>query len=388
MKGPCRRIVLGLVRMCLGALVFFGAGPGLCSDYLRVEGPCAFSFPRDHGAHPGYQTEWWYYTGNVQGPSGRPFGFQLTFFRRQIVPPGTRGRPVRPSAWRVKDLFMAHAALSDIHDGRFYWDEDVARGAVGLAGVRESGGAVAVFVGPWKAVMDPSGHRLTARTDAFSFDLTALPLKAPVAHGNGGYSRKGRRPQSASCYYSLTRLDTRGRVSVGEKVYPVTGTAWMDHEYSTAPLEPSLAGWDWFSLQLTDGSELMLYILRQKDGAADPASSGTFIPAQGPTRHLTREAFEVSVMGWWQSPGSMARYPSQWRIRVLPVGLDLEVSPRLSEQELRLAGPMKVSYWEGSVGIKGRRGGRVVGGVGYVELTGYAAPFDLLGHDRPGGGDP
>jgi len=381
-----RRCLQGACLLCIcvvfGAAFFWGRGAAFGSDYRSVQRPCDFAFPEDHGDHPGYQTEWWYYTGNLHTPGKRPFGFQLTFFRRQFIPPGAeRGWPSQPSSWRAKNLFMAHAALSDVADGRFYWDEDIAREAVGLAGVKGAGDAVEVFLSRWKSAMMPSGHHLTAATDTFSFDLTGIPRKAPTAHGRGGYSQKGLRPESASCYYSITRLEASGSVAVDGRTYSVQGTAWMDHEYSTAPLEPSLAGWDWFSLQFSDNTELMLYILRKKDGSWSPASSGTFVPSTGAPQHLAREDFRVEVLDQWRSPRSGARYPCRWRIRALPLQLDLEISPQLSDQELSLTRSMRVSYWEGSVKIKGIKAHRAVEGVGYVELTGYAAPFDLLGRD-------
>lgn len=366
----------------IGIIVFWAAGNGLASEYLSVTGPCDFSFPQDHGSHADYQTEWWYYTGHLMTESGRPFGFQLTFFRRQIVPLGEqKAWPSHPSSWRTENIFMAHAAISDIADERFYWDEDIARGAAGLAGVQK-GDVIKVFLGQWAAAIAPSAHHLTAKADTFSLDIKTTPLKAPTAHGDRGYSRKGVRPESASCYYSITRLDATGALSVKGRRYKVQGTAWMDHEYSTAPLEPSLVGWDWFSLQFADDTELMLYILRGKEGSGSPASSGTFIPSMGPPQHLDREDIQVEVMKRWRSPHSGADYPCRWRIRVPLLQLDVAVESQLGDQELRLTRSMRVSYWEGCVKVKGRKASRVIEGMGYVELTGYAAPFDLLGQDR------
>jgi len=276
---------------------------------------------------------------------------------------------------------MAHAALSDVTDGRFYWDEELAREAVGLAGVRKAEDTIEIFLGRWSSVILASEHRLKAATDLFSFDLMCKPLKAPAAHGREGYSQKGRRPESASCYYSITRLETSGTVVVEGRIFDVKGTAWMDHEYSTAPLEASLVGWDWFSLQFSDNTELMLYILREKDGSWSPASSGTFVPATGPPQHLGTNDFRVEVVDRWRSSRSGGEYPSRWRIHVFPLELELEISPQLRDQELTLTRSMRVSYWEGSVKLKGHKAGRAVEGVGYVELTGYAVPFDLLGQD-------
>jgi len=383
MKGRGRRWVCRICAVVVfGAVVLWGGGASAGSDYLSVVGPCAFSFPKDHQAHPGYQTEWWYYTGNLTANGGRPFGFQLTFFRRQLIPfEAKQGWPSNPSSWRAKNLFMVHAALSDVTNGRFYWDEEMAREAVGLSGVREAEDTIEIFLGRWKSTITASGHHLTAATEPFSFDLTCMPRKAPAAHGREGYSQKGLRPESASCYYSITRLEASGTVAVGGRTFDVKGTAWMDHEYSTAPLEASLVGWDWFSLQFSDNTELMLYILREKDGSWSPVSSGTFVPATGPPQHLGRNDFHVEVVDRWRSSRSEGEYPSRWRIQVFPLELDLEISPQMRDQELTLTRSVRVSYWEGSVKIDGHKAGRAVEGVGYVELTGYAVPFDLLGQD-------
>jgi len=382
------RRYLGWTRFvcaCLWAalVIFRGTGTSSGSEYLSITGPCGFRFPQDHGSHPGYQTEWWYYTGNLEGTGGRAFGFQLTFFRRQIIPLETKaGWPSRPSSWRTENLFMAHTAVTDIAEKRFEWDEDLARGAAGLAGVQE-GDVIKVFLGQWAAAITSSAHRLTATANTFSLDLTATPLKSPTAHGQGGYSRKGVRPESASCYYSITRLGVAGTLSLNGNLHDVRGTAWMDHEYSTAPLEPSMTGWDWFSLQFADHTEVMLYILRQKDGSQGPASSGTFIPAMGEPVHLAGRDVELTVIKRWESPHSKAEYPCRWRLRVPSVDLDVVIEPQLSDQELRLTRSMRVSYWEGSVRVEGHRAGRPTEGVGYVELTGYAAPFDLLDQESP-----
>jgi predicted secreted hydrolase len=346
--------------------------------FLEVNGPCHFVFPRDHGAHPGYRTEWWYYTGNVKTSSGREFGFQLTLFRTQISPPGAqRGWPKKPSAWRTQQLYLAHAALSDIEGEEFNHHEKVARGAVGLAGVEDSKENTRVFLGSWAAEIAPDGHHLRADTDSFAIDFVCEPLKPPVAHGNGGYSRKGARPESASCYYSFTRLRVTGTVKLSGKSFHVKGTAWMDHEYSTAPLEDDLVGWDWFSLQLADNREIMIYQLRNRGGGHSPASSGTLVESSGRARHLDHGEFRVEVLDWWKSPKTGALYPSRWRIEVFPAGLTLEVSPRLADQELVTARSTRVIYWEGSVSAKGTSHTGDVRGIGYVEMTGYARPFNL-----------
>jgi predicted secreted hydrolase len=355
------------------------AGNASEDRYLRVDGPCDFVFPRDHGDHPGYRVEWWYYTGNLTTDRGARYGFQLTFFRTQInpshqeeVPPAVR------SAWRTKQLYFAHTALSSIDDSQFDFDEKMARGAVGLAGVERSENSARVFLGPWSVLMEPGKHRLKAITERFGLDLVLIPTKPPVPHGIRGYSLKGSKPESASCYYSFTRLKAAGSVNMGGKSVLVNGTAWMDHEFSSAPLEENLTGWDWFSIQLEDRTELMIYLLRRKDNDYSGASSGTFITRSGKSLHLNKEDFQADVVDHWKSERSGAIYPLRWRIRVFPIKLDLTVVPNMADQELITERTTRVSYWEGSVSVNGHYVDRSIDGDGYVEMTGYAKPFMLL----------
>jgi predicted secreted hydrolase len=346
--------------------------------FHAVTGPCDFSFPRDHGAHEGYRTEWWYYTGNLESPSNKRYGFQLTFFRTQLVPPGEeKAWPANPSAWRTKDLFFAHAALSDLDGKRFYHDERVARGAVGMAGVEQKDGAPRVFLDRWSALLGTETHRLSAVTDTFALDLSCKPVKPVAAHGREGYSRKGKNPESASCYYSFTRLETSGVLTLGGRKVQVVGTTWMDHEFSSAPLEKDLTGWDWFGLQLNDRTEVMIYLLRLDSGGYSSASSGTFVKSSGETVHLSRDDFEVKVLEHWKSPHSRALYPSRWHIRIPPLNMELSILPNLADQELITTRTTRITYWEGSVSVSGRSGDKPLNGVGYVEMTGYAKPFNL-----------
>jgi predicted secreted hydrolase len=346
--------------------------------FRPVTGPCDLSFPRDHGSHEGYRNEWWYYTGNLESASKKRYGFQLTFFRTQLVPPGDeKDWPANPSAWRTKDLFFAHAAVSDLGEKRFFYDEKVARGAVGMAGVEQKGGSTRIFLDNWSALLGPDTQRLAAVTDTFTLDLSCKPVKPVTAHGLKGYSRKGKNPESASCYCSFTRLDTAGTITVRGVREAVHGTAWMDHEFSSAPLEKDLTGWDWFGIQLHDRTEVMIYLLRLASGGYSPASSGTFVKSSGEAVHLSRDDFEVEVLNHWKSPHSGALYPSRWHIRILPLNMDLSVLPNLADQELITRRTTHVTYWEGSVSVSGRSGDSPVEGVGYVEMTGYAKPFNL-----------
>jgi predicted secreted hydrolase len=348
------------------------------ADYRTVTGPCDFVFPRDHGAHPDFRTEWWYYTGNLGTPAGKRYGFQLTFFRTQMSEPGSEKTwPKNPSAWRTKDLFLAHAALSDLETKRFHLDERVARSGAGLAGVTQDNEATRVFLGNWSALIEPGGHRLQAPEKEFSLDLHCKATKPLTTHGIEGYSLKGKRQESASCYYSYTRLEAEGSITLNGNDVPVRGTAWMDHEFSSAPLEDDLEGWDWFSLQLEDQTELMLYLLRQKGSGNSPSSSGTFVKASGEAVGLSKNDFQVEVLERWKSPRSGATYPSRWRIRVTPLNLELDLVPALSDQELITEKSTRITYWEGSVSVSGRSGEKPVKGIGYVEMTGYAKPFNL-----------
>lgn len=354
------------------------AAPPPGAKYPEVTGPCNFVFPRDHGAHPGYRAEWWYYTGNLRAAGGARYGFQLTFFRTRINPPGGKTMPPDKSAWRTDQIYVAHAALSSIDQKRFYQAEKMARGALGLAGARQQGADVRIFLESWSVLLAPGRHRLRAAAGRFGLDLVCTPAKPPVAHGDRGYSRKGAKPYSASCYYSFTRLETSGELRIDGARVSVQGTAWMDHEFSSAPLEANLTGWDWFGLQFADGTELMLYLLRTEGNGRSGASSGTFIDRSGKSRHLGKADFQVDVLDHWQSGRSGARYPSRWRIRVLPLALDLKVVPNMAAQELVTPRTTQVAYWEGSVSVKGRKGEKPIAGQGYAEMTGYAAPFRLL----------
>jgi predicted secreted hydrolase len=345
-------------------------------DYLAVTGPCNLTFPKDHGPHPGYRTEWWYYTGNLQAESGARFGYQLTFFRSQISPSDAEEKWPQPrSAWRTQQIYLGHAAISDISANRHLQAELVAREALGLAGTSEEGGNTTIFIKNWRAQIGKYTHILKAITDEFSYDLTLQPAKQPVLHGQAGYSRKGSTPQRASCYYSVTRLISSGTLTAGGKSMQVEGLTWMDHEFSTAPLEPGIVGWDWFSLQLSDQTEIMLYYFRNEEGGLSPASSGTFIDASGNPRHLKKDDFSVDILDQWKSPHSQATYPTHWRLTIFPLSIQLTVDANLSDQEMQTSATTGVTYWEGSVSASGSVATRPVKGMGYVELTGYAKPF-------------
>lgn len=377
--GNRRRSLVFLIAL-LSVLFVFEKDSVSASDnetYFSITGPCGLEFPRDHGPHHGYRTEWWYYTGNLRAKTGERFGFQLTFFRSQMSPSGQEKTWPKPaSAWRSQQIIIGHAALSDIDGKRFLHTEEIGREAVGIAGARRESETATVFLKNWSVRLSPQAHQLKAVTDDFSFELTAIPLKEPVLHGDTGYSLKGSTPERSSCYYSFTRLETRGMLTTNGKTFSVEGSAWMDHEFSSAPLEPGLAGWDWFSLQLSDNTELMIYLLREKDGGYSPASGGTFVETSGKAIHLSSKELHVEISDYWKSPHTGTKYPCRWNIRVPSLKLNLSLVSNLADQEMQSPETTRVTYWEGSVSVKGNVGERSVTGAGYVELTGYEKAFD------------
>ncbi len=333
-----------------------------------------YAFPRDHGSHDRFRTEWWYFTGHLFGRDGRRLGYELTFFRRALRPETPRQGGSR---WAIHQLYLAHFAISDVAENRFLYTERLSRAALGKAG--SASGRLRVWIDRWSAETTSPDHdtvSLRATGDGFAIDLRLTPLKPPVIHGLDGISRKGDGHGQASHYYSFTRLRTEGTVRLPSETLQVNGTSWMDHEFGSADLGEGQVGWDWFSVQLQDRTELMLYLLRRADGSPDPASSGTFIATDGHARHLTIDDLTITVLAHWNSAASGARYPSAWRVDVPSLGLSLTLSPLMAKQELITGRSTQVTYWEGAVTIEGTRHGESIHGHGYVELTGYAEPFD------------
>lgn len=350
------------------------AAPAEAAGFARAEPGQPLVFPRDHGPHDDYQTEWWYYTGNLASESGERFGYQLTFFRRALAPAAARTE--RASDWAADQVYMAHFALTDVNGNRHVSFEKLGRGAGGVAGAQAD--PFRVWLEDWSVAADGSSNgaqpyrqapsSLQAKAGDVALDLRLVDTKGPVLQGDQGYSQKGPEPGNASHYYSETRLDTSGAVTVDGRTYQVSGLSWMDHEYSTSALGPQQTGWDWFSLQLDDDTELMVFQLRRADGSIDAFSSGTFVAADGSTTALSPGDFTLEVTDAWRSPRSGGEYPAGWRLRVPKVGLDLAIKPHLADQEMQVS----YVYWEGAVGVEGTANGAPVTGNGYVELTGYA----------------
>jgi predicted secreted hydrolase len=338
--------------------------PGETPAFARALSPRAFRLPEDHGPHPEFQTEWWYYTGNLAAADGRRFGFQLTFFRRGLAP-GTGPE----SALAPHQVYFAHFAVTDVAAERHVFSERWSRAAMGLSGARAA--PYRVWLEDWEASgqgEDGRAVRLRAAEGATRLDLTLAARKPLVAHGDRGLSAKSDEPGNASYYVGYTRMAAEGRLEGAGGPAEVRGEAWFDHEWSTSALGPEAVGWDWFSLQLDDGRELMLFQLRRRDGTVEAVSGGTLVEPDGATRRVAASDVAIEVLDTWRSPHTGARYPARWRLTSPAHGLSLEVVPWTEEQEMRTS----FTYWEGAVRVGGTSGGAPVTGAGYVELTGYA----------------
>jgi predicted secreted hydrolase len=312
-----------------------------------------FSFPRDHFEHPDYRTEWWYYTGNVADAKGSRFGFELVFFRQGQ----RRGADPNESAWRIDDMYLAHAALTQVNGRRFFYDERLNRAGPGIAGANF--GLRRVWNGNWSSQWTDEKQLLSAFATDFTFKLQLTLLKAPIINGIDGISQKAEGRGKASYYVSLTRLAVTGSIEVGGIHYDVTGTSWMDHEWFSHQLESGQLGWDWFSAQFDDYTELMLFQLRREDGSIDRYSSGTFIDRLGKAHHLAAKDFHLTPLEKW------TRYPVHWSIELPFLKMQLDCRAVIQNQELK-ASKGGTTYWEGAVNYSGS-----AHGVGYLEMTGY-----------------
>ena len=338
--------------------------PAPALAFARATEPRAFHLPGDHGPHFDYQTEWWYYTGNLQTAEGRPFGFQLTFFRRGLAP-----GPPPAKGLATNQIHFAHFAITDVAAGHHRFAERFSRGALGLAGA--TGTPFRLWLEDWSAEAtnaDGSSVRLRARDGTLALELQLEAAKPLVAHGDRGLSPKSDAPGNASYYIGYTRMQARGRLGASGPPAEVTGEGWFDHEWSTSALGPGAVGWDWWSLQLSDGRELMFFLIRRADGSHEAASGGTLVRADGSTRRLGPDDVRVEAQGVWRSPETDARYPARWRLTVPVEDLLLDVTPLLAAQEMRTS----FTYWEGAVRLEGTSRGAPITGQGYVELTGYA----------------
>lgn len=321
-------------------------------------------FPADHGAHPAFRTEWWYFTGWLRTDAGEDLGFQVTFFRTR--PPVNEANPSRFAA---RQVLFAHAALSDPATGRLLHGERAARQGFGLAAARTGDADVAIR--DWRLRRAADG-RWATRVEAkdFALALDFRPTQPPLPQGLGGYSRKGPRPEQASYYYSVPHLRVSGRVRRGDRIVAVTGEAWLDREWSSDYLAPEAQGWDWTGLNFDDGSALMAFRIRRKGGGTLWAGGALRRP-NGTTTPLGPRDVTFRPLATWRSSATGAVYPVSQEVSLRLNGriARFRLSPMFAAQELDARRGGLPVYWEGAV--------RTRGGRGYLELTGYDRPLRM-----------
>ena len=343
-------------RAFLASPLLLIAQPARAVDYPRVVPRAGFTFPRDHGSHPAFRTEWWYVTGWVSDDRGDEFGVQVTFFRHR---PGVAED--NPSAFAPRQLLFAHAALAQPRHGRLRHDERAARAGFGLAEARED--TTAVSIGDWSLTLADGVFAARIAAREFAFDLRFALTQAPLPEGDGGYSRKGPDPRQASYYYSCPQLAVSGNLTLEGRTVAVNGTAWLDHEWSSEYLASDAVGWDWAGINLADGGALMAFQMRGRDGRALWAG-GTHRAANGQQRAFAPGEVRFVPQRRWRSPRTGVEFPVAMMISV--PGADYTLVPLQDDQELDSRASTGTIYWEGAV--RAQQGGREVG-KGYLELT-------------------
>jgi predicted secreted hydrolase len=342
---------------CLLLLLSLGAASA--GEFGEITKDYTPHFPQDFYYRDGYRLQWWYFTGHLFTPEGREFGYELTFFVAGVQRKEFRSR------FGVRNIYISHFAISDAKDSRYSFYDNSDSGAYGFAGA--DGKKLHVWVRNDEMEGTISRMHLAAAGGDTSLDLTLVPVKPVILNGDKGYSRKSEEsPDIASWYFSYPDMKTGGRLSFGGRTFPVTGRSWFDREISSGTMGKNEKGWDWFSVQLDDGRDLMLYLMRKKDGTADRYSSGTFVYPDGRYRHLTLGDFTVTVLGHYTSKKTGARYPSGWRVQIPSEDLTLRIIPLIRDQEFVASSSTGNHYWEGDCEVRGSSVGRA-----YVELTGY-----------------
>jgi predicted secreted hydrolase len=361
-------------RLLLGSLF---AGPLWCSAAAASTAPRverrALVFPRDHGAHTEFRTEWWYATGWLAAfESGPPaFGFQVTFFRTR-----TGLAADNTSRFAARQLLFAHAAVSDLATRQLHHAERIARWS-GDANAPRAAAALdttRVHIEHWRFEREADGRYRTALQDdgaGFGYRLQLAPTQPLLLQGDAGFSRKGPREDHASHYYSQPQLAVSGTLRLGGRQTPVQGRAWLDHEWSQTLMPEGAVGWDWIGMNLADGSALTAFRLRRADGTAVWAG-GSFRAAGDAARIFSANEVRFTPLAWWTSPATRGRYPTRWRVAT-PAG-EFEVRALFDAQELNSRASTGTVYWEGLSGLL--RDGREVGR-GYLEMTGYAGALRL-----------
>lgn len=328
-----------------------------------------FQFPRDHASHDDYRTEWWYYTGHLTTDDHRHFGYELTFFRNGVGNVSEKDT----SPWKLSNVYLAHFAVSDIDKKQFHYFQKLNRGGLGPAGANEEN--YYVFNESWFVEQLGKNTILRAEAPGYGLHLELNSLKPEAIHGVNGVSQKASCKGCASHYYSLTRLVSQGYIYIDKKPLAVSGISWMDHEFGSNQLTSEQVGWDWFSIQLSDNTDIMLYLMRSAKGGIDSNSSGTVVRPDGTTRHLTSTDFSIAVERHWQSPNSKGNYPMGWQIDIPSEQCKLKITSAFEGQELQTDKSTGVTYWEGASSVAGQLTGKAVKGDAYVEMTGYSARF-------------
>lgn len=361
-----------LFVLLLAGVLAAMAPMAMAREFKKALPGYTLKFPADHVSHNDYKTEWWYYTGHLAGSDGTQYGYEVTFFRSAMDVP----RPAKPSEWSVDNVYFTHFAVSDLTAKKFFHTQRLTRPALRMAGADQK--RLYVWNGDWSVSEQPDGTtKLKASSPEYKLDLTLKSTKPPALHGVAGLSQKANCIGCASYYYSLTRMVSTGTITKGTgKPVTVSGTTWMDHEFGSNQLTGEQVGWDWFSIQLDDNTELMLYQMRRRDGKLDPNSSGTLILADGSTKHLSLKDYQVTTTATWESPHTKGKYPMGWKVSIPSLHEELEITPSLQDQELVKQRDTDVTYWEGTCAVSGHKDGKPIRGEAYVEMTGYAEAFN------------
>ncbi len=360
--------MLGRVVFLL-ALLLVSIGCVSAREFKQALPGYVFAFPKDHASHDAFKTEWWYYTGHLVSKDNKRYGYELTFFRTGV---DTSSSP-KASPWDVKDIFLAHFAITDKSNRTFHYFEKLNRSGLNSSGAKLD--HYYVFNENWSVEQLGDRFVLKADTPDFGLHLSLNSAKPPVVHGLNGVSQKASCKGCASHYYSMTRLKSDGYLYLNGQSVPVTGISWMDHEFGSNQLTAEQVGWDWFSVQLDNNTELMLYVMKKTNNEIDTNSSGTIIYSDGTSKHINQSDFSIKTNRIWKSPHTNGVYPVDWTVKIPSEKLELTLIPTLDDQELRTAKSTGVSYWEGATSVKGTVSGKSVDGQAYVEMTGYAEKF-------------
>ena len=332
--------------------------------------PREFTFPHDHGPHKAFKTEWWYYTGNLEDEDSNEFGYQITIFRNGLEPEKDSPKP-KNNKWQSKQVYMAHFAISDIDNKKFYSFEKYSRDSVALAGAKAEPHQVWLKNWSIKSFDNKEGETfpvlITAKEKDIELQLELDPVKPITLQGLNGLSQKTQGLGNASYYYSISKLASVGNIKIKDKTYKVKGYSWLDREWSTSSLGDNLVGWDWFALQLSNDIEIMYYRLRDGEGGSDPHSSGVIIDSEGQSHSFSYKDIKLKEKGYFHSSYSDAKYPINWSMEIPKIDLNINIKSNLKDQEHRNQYP----YYEGSVSINGKFADKKIAGKGYMELVGY-----------------